>query len=129
MAIFERYMEEMNKFNRSSQFPVLVVGVTSEFYSVPSRIQACFLHQIEMTPPNEPQRCAMLAALGLEYNLAPEIDHSYIESMAKQTAGFVLGDFVTLFISAFDKAFEETTKYRYVYIVIVHVYCSDFARG
>ena len=125
MAVFEHYMNEMNKFNRTSQFPVLVVGMTSELNSVAARIQACFLHQLKMTPPTETQRQAMLSALSLEYNLAPEID---LVQVAKQTAGFVMGDYVTLFTHAFDKAFEDATKYRFVPIIVfvIVTYYGEF---
>ena len=104
-ALFEHYMAEVNKFNAINNFPVIVVGVTSKAELVPGRVLSCFLHQLEMTPPTQPQRLQMLNSLSRQYHLGLEVD---LATLSQSTAGYVLGDLVKLFMQAFDLAVETT---------------------
>ncbi len=104
-AIFEVYMATVNNFNSTNHFPILVVGVTSCPDQVPSRVQSCFLHQLEVSPPNQRQRLDMLVSLSKQYNLGLTVD---LPALAQATAGFVLGDLVNLLTQAFDLAVKGT---------------------
>ncbi len=98
-------MSEVNKFNRSKDSPILVVGVTSNPEEIPGRVQSCFLHQLEVSSPDKPQRLSMLSSLSKQYNIGLEVD---LPMLAQNTAGFVLGDIVNLLIQAFDLAVQDT---------------------
>ena len=104
-AIFEVYMATVNTFNSANHYPVLVVGVTSKPNLVPSRIQSCFLHQLEMSAPNQAQRLDMLGSLSKQYNLGLLVD---LPAIAQATAGYVLGDLVNLLTQAFNLAVKDT---------------------
>lgn len=104
-AIFETYMAEVNKFNHDNNFPVLVVGVTSKPEDVPGSVQSCFLHQLQVAPPNQIQRRDMLKSLSRFYNLGPEVD---LPLLAQTTTSHVLGDLVNLLMHAFDIAVRAT---------------------
>lgn len=107
-ALFEVYMEEVNKFNCVNNFPVLVVGVTCKAEDVPGRVQSCFLHQLEVSPPNQLQRMDMLKSLSRQYSLSPDVD---VPALSQTTAGYVLGDLITLLMQAFDLAVRATYKH------------------
>lgn len=98
-------MSEVNKFNSTNNFPVLVVGVTSKPQDVPGRVQSCFLHQLEVSGPSQAQRLDMLRALCTPYNLAPEVD---LAALSQGTVGYVLGDLVKLLMQSFDLAVKAT---------------------
>ena len=101
-------MHQVDQFNRTRQYPIIVVGVSSHPGAIPARVQGCFLHQLDVTTPTQVQRLSMLESLSRGYHLAPEID---LTDLAKRTAGFTVGDFQTLYSSAFDVAYKETEKY------------------
>ena len=101
-------MTEVNKYNQNSEFSVVVTALTSRPHEIPSRVHALFLQQLEMAPPTKPQREAMLDALVRDYNVEVGLD---IAELAKETAGFVLGDLVRLVSSGYDIAFSSLLKY------------------
>lgn len=101
-------MAEVNKFNGISNFPVLVVGVTSRLEDVPGHVLSCFLHQLEVSPPTQSQRLEILKSLSRQYHLGLEVD---LAALSQATAGFILGDLVKLFVQAFDLAVEATYKH------------------
>ena len=107
-ALFGTYMSEVNKFNHSNSFPVLVVGVTSRVEEIPGHVQSAFLHQLQISSPDHAERLSMLKSLSQPYNLCPEVD---LPMLAQGTAGYVLGDLVNLFIQAFDLAVKSTFSY------------------
>lgn len=101
-------MSEVNSFNRSSDFPIIVVGMTSKVADVPSRVQSCFLHELELLPPNQTQRLHMLTSLSHSYHLSPEV---HLDKLSQATAGSVLGDLVNVFMQAYDLAVGSTIQY------------------
>lgn len=98
-------MAEVNKFNSSNNFPVLVVGVTSKPHQVPGRVQSCFLHQLQVSPPDQAQRLDMLRSLSIQYNLGPRVN---FPTLSQATAGYVLSDLIKLLMLAFDLAVKAT---------------------
>lgn len=98
-------MSEVNKFNSTNNFPVLVVGITSKPNEVPGRVQSCFLHQLEVCSPNQAQRLDMLRLLSKPYNLGSEVD---LSALSQATASYVLGDLVKLLMQSFDLAVKAT---------------------
>ena len=106
--MFEMYMQQVNLFNRSNRFPILVVGVTSHPGSIPARVQACFLHQLDVTPPTQVQRVTMLESLGRGYHLGAGVD---LIDLSRRTAGFCLGDLIALYSSAYALAYQGLVKY------------------
>lgn len=107
-SLFESYMTQVNEFNRSSDFPALVVGLTSRSEEIPGRVQSCFLHHLQVSAPTQGQRSAMLKSLSKSYHLSSNVDFT---SLAQSTAGHVLRDFVALFSQAFDLAVRETLNH------------------
>ena len=101
-------MAEVNKYNHNSEFPVVVTALTSRPQEIPSRIHALFLQQLEMAPPTMKQREAMIQSLMRDYNVDIGIDFA---DLAKETAGFVLGDLVRLVSSGYDIAFSSLLEY------------------
>lgn len=107
-ALFEHYMNEVNKFNCTNNFPVIIVGVTSKPDNIPGRVLSCFLHQLEVSPPTQLERLDMLKSLSKQYHLGLDVD---LVTLSQATAGYVLGDLVKLFMQAFDLAMEDTYNY------------------
>ena len=107
-VLFEKFMAEVNKYNHNSEFPVVVTALTSRSQEIPSRIHALFLQQLEIAPPTMKQREAMLQSLMRDYNVDIGIDFA---DLAKETAGFVLGDLVRLVSSGYDIAFSSLLEY------------------
>lgn len=107
MAMFEIYMKHVDQFNRTHQYPIFVVGVSSHPQAIPARIQACFLHQLDLTTPTLSQRMSMLEGLAREYHLGPDID---LQELSKRTAGFSLGDMLALYSNAQRLAYQSVIK-------------------
>ena len=87
-----------------SPFPVIVVGLTGNSKLVSSQIQQYFLHELVMSPPTFEERRSIITGLSHYIPLDIEIDHYDI---AQSTAGFVLGDFVTLFTNSRQLALTD----------------------
>lgn len=85
-----------------------MVGVASELHLVSPSIQQFFLCEMVMTPPTLEERRVMLQGLSCYTLLSPEIN---CLDVAQKTAGFVLGDFVTLFSHAKEIAVKELLRY------------------
>ncbi|XP_048338275.1 peroxisome biogenesis factor 6 isoform X2 [Sphaerodactylus townsendi] len=76
-----------------TSYPVLVVGTSSKLGHVPADLQTAFLHEVRMEAPSEEQRKAMLNMLTEGLPLGREVS---LSKLARQSAGFVLGDFCAL---------------------------------
>lgn len=101
-------MSEVNNFNASNNFPILVMGVTSAPAHIPGHIQSCFLHHLKVAIPSQSQRLEMLTSLSQPYNLSPEVN---LSKLAEATAGYVLGDVISLFTQGFNLAVGEAVDY------------------
>ncbi|XP_015281731.1 PREDICTED: peroxisome biogenesis factor 6 [Gekko japonicus] len=77
----------------TSSYPVLAVGTTSRLADVPADLQTAFLHEVKMEAPTEEQRKAMLSLLTEGLPLGREVS---LSKLARQSPGFVLGDFCAL---------------------------------
>ncbi|XP_028580738.2 peroxisome biogenesis factor 6 [Podarcis muralis] len=77
----------------STSYPVLVVGTTTRLGNVPTDLQTAFLHDLKIEAPSEEQRKAILSMLTEGLPLGKEVS---LTKLARQSAGFVLGDFCTL---------------------------------
>lgn len=108
--MFENYMTQVDKFNRTNSYPILVVGVSTSPGAIPSRVQACFLHQLDLTPPTQGQRLAMLHSLARGYHIAPEVTAD-LSDLSKRTAGFVLGDMLALYSHAYELSYSDIVKH------------------
>lgn len=109
-------MTQVDKFNRTNVYPIIVVGVSTNPDAIPARAQACFLHQLEVTPPTQSQRLAMLGSLARDYYVSPEVTAD-LGPLSKRTAGFVLGDLIALYSSAYEISFEDLGKHSVWYVV------------
>ncbi|KAH0622797.1 hypothetical protein JD844_025479 [Phrynosoma platyrhinos] len=78
---------------KTSSYPVLVVGTTTKLGDVPADLQTAFLHEVKIEAPSEEQRKAILSMLTESCSLGKEVN---LTKLARQTAGFVLGDFCAL---------------------------------
>ncbi|KAJ8515523.1 hypothetical protein ONZ45_g7081 [Pleurotus djamor] len=78
---------------KTTSFPVVVVGTTSEPSKVPGSILALFKHQISFEAPDEAQRFEILNTLLDGTQLAPDVS---LPSIATQTAALVAADLVGL---------------------------------
>ena len=84
------------------------MGVASDSRLVSPRIQQCFLHEMVMTPPTLTERHGMIESFAQYDPLSFEVDTL---DVAQRTAGFVLGDFQSLFSSARQFALQDQLKY------------------
>ncbi|XP_017573348.1 peroxisome assembly factor 2 [Pygocentrus nattereri] len=89
---------------------VIVVGTVSDQRDVFADVMAAFVHQVAMESHSEEQRKAILTSLTEDITLAKDAS---LAKIAKQTAGFVLGDFCALLTSAGKAAHQRlmTTYY------------------
>ena len=53
-----------------SNFPFIIVGVSSNPKDVSPRIQHCFLHEITINPPTQEQRTQIIKGLTLNYPIS-----------------------------------------------------------
>ncbi|XP_016847023.2 peroxisome biogenesis factor 6 isoform X2 [Anolis carolinensis] len=74
-------------------YPVLVIGTTTKLGDIPTDLQTAFLHEVKIEVPSEEERKAMLSMLTENFPLGKEVS---LTKLARQTAGFVLGDFCAL---------------------------------
>ncbi|KAJ6666981.1 hypothetical protein lerEdw1_018983 [Lerista edwardsae] len=77
----------------NASYPALVVGTTSRLGDVPTDLQTAFLHEVKIKAPSEEQRKAILSMLTENLPLGKEMS---LTKLARQSAGFVLGDFCAL---------------------------------
>lgn len=91
-----------------SEYPVLVLGTTSNLQSVTSDLHSCFMDEIEIQAPTEPQRVLMVHALSNEFLIGPGVSFT---ALASRTAGMVLADFRTLFSEAVIQAQQDVMSY------------------
>ncbi|KAJ8699681.1 peroxisomal assembly protein [Pleurotus ostreatus] len=86
-------MEQAQGSWRTTSFPVVVLGTTSEASKVPGSILALFKHQISFEAPNEAERYEILNGLLDGAILAPDVS---LASIATQTAALVASDLASL---------------------------------
>jgi len=107
-SIFEAFLGQVSRFIGSFNFPILIIGVTSMPAVVSSRVQALFLHQLEMVPPSQEERLSMLKSLSKTYHLSPEVD---LIKLAQTSNGFLFGDLVHIFSMSYDMAVSAIFSY------------------
>ncbi|TSK53638.1 Peroxisome assembly factor 2 [Bagarius yarrelli] len=88
---------------------IVVASVRSQ-WDLSLDVMSAFVHQVVMESPNEEHRKAMIASLSQELPLGKDVNLSMI---AKQTAGFVLGDFCALLTGAGKAAHRRLLKTYY----------------
>ncbi|XP_073700499.1 peroxisomal ATPase PEX6 [Garra rufa] len=76
---------------------VVVVGSVSSQRELSSDVMAAFVHQLAIESLSEEQRRAMLSSLSEDLMLGKDVN---LGKIAKQTAGFVLGDLCALLTNA-----------------------------
>ncbi|KAM0786124.1 hypothetical protein ACM66B_006934 [Microbotryomycetes sp. NB124-2] len=94
---------------KSSGFPVIVVGTTSDVDKVSTGVLGAFKEEIAVDAPSEPERLAILKALTASINTAPDVS---LRALAVQTAALVANDLVDLVrrasIAAADRVLKST---------------------
>lgn len=105
---FESFMDAVCDYNERRLYPVIVVGITSQPQTVSPTVRSLFLNELPLGTPNESERSKMLETLA---STVPTAKHIDLDDIAKRTAGFRLGDFVSLFTLASQKAFHDTVKH------------------
>uniref|UniRef100_A0ABM5FHX5 Peroxisomal ATPase PEX6 n=1 Tax=Pogona vitticeps TaxID=103695 RepID=A0ABM5FHX5_9SAUR len=87
-----------------TSYPVLVIGTTTRLGDVPTDLQTAFLHEVKIETPSEEQRKAILSMLMDNVLLGQEVS---LTKLARQTAGFVLGDFCALLSQSSHAAYTR----------------------
>ncbi|XP_030627422.1 peroxisome assembly factor 2 [Chanos chanos] len=86
---------------------VTVVAALSSPQELSSDLMAAFVHQVELESLSEEQRRAMLSCLSDGLSLGKDVN---LSKLAKQTAGFLLGDLCALLINAGKAAQRRLLK-------------------
>ncbi|KAI4898283.1 hypothetical protein NFI96_024407, partial [Prochilodus magdalenae] len=89
---------------------VIVVGSVTDQRELSSDAMAAFVHQVAIESHLEEDRKAILASLCEDLSLGKDVS---LAKVAKQTAGFVLGDFCALLTSAGKAAHHRLLKTYY----------------
>ncbi|XP_076879465.1 peroxisomal ATPase PEX6 [Brachyhypopomus gauderio] len=76
---------------------VIVVGSVTGQQVLSSNVVPAFVHQVAIESHSEEQRTAILSSLSVDLPLGKDVS---LAKIAKQTAGFLLGDFCALLTSA-----------------------------
>ncbi|KAH9499607.1 peroxisomal assembly protein [Bulinus truncatus] len=105
----------INKFNQcvrqvvaqSQQYPVLILATTSNIANISEDLLPTFLHQINIEYPNEMERADILQGLLENCIVSPDLSISHL---AQRTAGFVLGDLITLILQSKREAYQKVLK-------------------
>ncbi|CAB4011687.1 peroxisome assembly factor 2-like, partial [Paramuricea clavata] len=106
--IITTLMINLQQIQRVSQYPVLVLGTTSNIQSMTSDLRSCFLDEFEIEAPAEGQRVEMLQALSSAFLVGPGVS---FKALASRTAGMVLADFCTMFSEAVLQAKDDIMEY------------------
>ncbi|MBN3295076.1 PEX6 factor, partial [Amia calva] len=86
---------------------VVVVGTVCSPHELSPDVMAAFVHQVPVESPTEEQRKAMLTSLAAGLPLGKDVN---LGKIAKQTAGFVLGDLNALLAHAGKAAHRRILK-------------------
>ncbi|XP_051550372.1 peroxisome assembly factor 2 [Myxocyprinus asiaticus] len=86
---------------------VVVIGSVSSPRELSSDVMAAFVHQVALESLSEEQRRVMLSSLSEELPLGKDVN---LCKIAKQTAGFVLGDLCALLTNAGKAAHRRLLK-------------------
>ncbi|KAK4048422.1 peroxisomal assembly protein [Microbotryomycetes sp. JL201] len=78
---------------KTSGYPVIVVGTTSDADKVSTGVLGAFKEEIAIDAPSEPERLAILKSLTASLNTAPDVS---LRALAVQTAALVANDLVDL---------------------------------
>ncbi|KAK3802437.1 hypothetical protein RRG08_006019, partial [Elysia crispata] len=85
-------------------YPLILIATSRSPAEIPEDMLHSFLHEVSIETPNESERGDMLQGLLETYHVSPDISVSHL---AQRTAGFVLGDLVTLIIQAKRCAYQK----------------------
>ncbi|XP_023838617.1 peroxisomal ATPase PEX6 [Salvelinus sp. IW2-2015] len=92
-----RVIDALCQFIAHSPASVVVVAAVSKPRELSSDVMAAFIHQVSIESPSEEQRRAMLASLSEGMPLGRDVN---LARLAKNTAGFLLGDLSALLTQA-----------------------------
>ncbi|XP_036406208.1 peroxisome assembly factor 2 [Megalops cyprinoides] len=92
-----RVLSALCRFIAGLPASVVVVGTVCNAHKLSPDVTAAFVHQVELESHTEEQRRAMLVSLSAGMPLGKDVN---LGKMAKQTAGFLLGDFCALMTCA-----------------------------
>ncbi|XP_028398673.1 peroxisome assembly factor 2-like [Dendronephthya gigantea] len=106
--IITTLMINLQEIQKVSQYPVLVLGTTSNIQNMTSDLRSCFSDEFEIDAPGEGQRVEMLKALSTGFLVGPGVS---FKTLASRTAGMVLSDFCTMFSEAVLQAKDDIMGY------------------
>ncbi|KZV91614.1 AAA-domain-containing protein, partial [Exidia glandulosa HHB12029] len=127
VAALRSCIDDLRAAWRTSEFPVFVLGTTSDADKLPPSLLGCFKHEIVFQAPAEADRLAILQGLLAGRSVAPEVD---IPSLATQTAALVAGDLVDLVsraeLAAVSRALKDSCDVLHAGIALTS---DDFDRA
>ncbi|KAL1730041.1 P-loop containing nucleoside triphosphate hydrolase protein [Schizophyllum commune] len=105
--VLRECMAEAHQAWRVTEYPVVVVGTTSEAGQVPMGVLSCFKHEIAFEAPDEATRLAMLEILTRGLPISPDVS---IAHLAQQTAALVAANLKDLVKHAKAAAVGRTMR-------------------
>ena len=94
----------INGLLEDSDWPVVVIAMSSSPNDISAETLACFLHEVKIEAPTEDERFAMLHGLAKMACVGTDVS---FKQLAKRTAGMVLGDFMAVFNYASNTAVKR----------------------
>ncbi|KAL1722738.1 P-loop containing nucleoside triphosphate hydrolase protein [Schizophyllum commune] len=105
--VLRECMAEAHQAWRVTEYPVVVVGTTSEAGQVPMGVLSCFKHEIAFEAPDEAARLATLEILTAGLPISPDVS---IAHLAQQTAALVAANLKDLVRHAKAAAVARTMR-------------------
>ncbi|KAL1743282.1 P-loop containing nucleoside triphosphate hydrolase protein [Schizophyllum fasciatum] len=105
--VLRECMQEAHQAWRMTEYPVVVVGTTSEPGQVPMSVLSCFKHEISFEAPDEATRLAMLEILVAGLSISPDVS---VAHLAQQTAALVAANLKDLVRHAKAAAIGRTMR-------------------
>lgn len=88
-------------------WPLVVIATSSSDNPLSAQLYSCFLHEVSIPTPTEPQRRQIIEALASMCLVEQDVSFCMI---SKKTAGLVLADIVSLFTKAANNACKRLLK-------------------
>ncbi|KAK6909470.1 hypothetical protein I203_103489 [Kwoniella mangroviensis CBS 8507] len=93
----------------STDWPVVVVGMTVDVDGIPNEVLGCFKQDVEIRAPNESERFKIISHILSSHSLSPDVD---LKDLARQTAALLVGDIEALLRRSYDLSLKriDTSK-------------------
>ncbi|CDZ96282.1 Peroxisome assembly factor 2 containing the AAA-type ATPase domain [Phaffia rhodozyma] len=106
-GVLQDCIQSLSASWKTTGFPVVVVGTTSDGDKVPSGVLGCFKQEISIQAPDEKERLSILRRIIAETPIAADVD---VKNLAVQTAALVAQDLVALVARAKSAAVGRTSE-------------------